>query len=414
MKLSEELAWRGFIKQATFEDMAWLDEPKTVYFGMDPSADSLHAGNLASLMPLRHMIDSGWKVILLVGGATGMIGDPGGKSEERNLLDLDTLAKNKAAIAEQVKTLFAGKEFTLVDNYDWLSKVDLLSFLRDIGKHFNMSMLVQRDFIAQRIGEGGSGISFTEFSYTLLQGYDYYHLHKEHGAVLQFGGSDQWGNMLSGVDLIRKKTGDEAQVLAGPLIINKRTGKKFGKSEGGAIWLDSARTSVYQFYQFWLNADDEDVSDYLKYFTMLSKEEIATIMTEFEANKAGRAAQKHLAHEVTQMVHGADRVKTIEEVTDVLFGGKDYSTLSAEAFDILKVELPTVQAAADSQLIELVVAADLATSNTEARRFLQEGALYVNGHQVKADKLSLDAVDFIHGHAIIRRGKNKQAIVQAI
>ena len=412
MTLSEELEWRGFVKQTTFEDPKWLDTPRTVYFGVDPSADSLHVGNLASYMPLRHMIDKGWKVVLLIGGGTGMIGDPGGKSEERNLLDMETLASNKAAVSAQVKNLFAGKEFTLVDNYDWLSKLDLITFLRDTGKHFNMSMLVQRDYIAQRIGEGGAGISYTEFSYTLLQGYDYYHLNEELGVELQYGGSDQWGNMLSGVDLIRKKSGKESHVLAGPLIVNKRTGKKFGKSEGGAVWLDPSRTSVYQFYQFWLNSEDDDVGEYLKYFTLLTKEEIAEIMIAFEKDRASRSAQKRLAYEVTKMVHGAEKADSTAHVTEVLFGNETYDSLSEADFKVLGEALSVVKATSNS-LVQLLVEGGLASSNTEARHFLQSGAVYINGQQSAADKESLDSKDVIQGYTVLRRGKNSQVLIQS-
>src|SRR5664279_4475914 len=272
MKLSEELTWRGFYNQTTFTDPKSLDEGSfTLYLGTDPSADSLHVGHLAVYMMVRRFLDQGHKVVLLVGGGTGVIGDPSGKSDERNLLSLDDIARNKAALNTQVSSLFKGHEFTLVDNYDWLKDVSILDFLRDAGKHYGMSTLVQREYIATRIGEGGSGMSFAEFTYTLLQGYDFWHLYKEMGVNLQIGGSDQWGNILSGVELVRKKESATVHGMTAPLVINKATGKKFGKSEAGAVWLDPAKTSVYQFYQFWLNVDDEAAIDYMKLFTLLDK-----------------------------------------------------------------------------------------------------------------------------------------------
>lgn len=405
MTLSEELEKRGFINQSTLKDNKWLDKPKTVYFGVDPSADSLHVGNLASFMPLRHMLDKGWKVILLVGGATGMIGDPGGKSEERNLLTPKQLEANKKAVRAQVQKLFAGQEFELVDNHDWLSKVDLIEFLRDTGKHFSMTPLVQRDYIAKRIGEGGAGISYTEFSYTLLQGYDYWHLYKKYGCVLQFGGSDQWGNMLSGVELIRKKEGAEAHVLSGPLIVDKSTGNKFGKTEGGAIWLDGEKTSPFQFYQFWLNVDDEAVKDYLKYFTLLSISQIGEIILKFDADKAGRLAQKTLAYEVTKLVHGEEKAKSIAKVSEVLFGQGNFLDLNEKERAVLAEGLPNIAPANDPY--DTVVLAGLAKSKTEARNFHAAGAIYINGSKISADQ----PIIFKKGTNLIKRGKNSFALV---
>jgi tyrosyl-tRNA synthetase len=408
MKLSDELAWRGFIQQKTFEDDNWLDKPKTVYFGVDPSADSLHVGNLASFMPLRHMLDHGWKVILLVGGATGMIGDPGGKSEERNLLDQKTLEHNKRAVEAQVKQLFAGQHFRLVDNYDWTKDVKLLDFLRDFGKHFGMTMLTQRDYIAQRMGEGGAGISYTEFSYTLLQGYDYWHLHDKYDCVLQYGGSDQWGNMLSGVELIRRKEGKEAHVLAGPLIVDNRTGKKFGKTEGGAVWLDANKTSVYKFYQFWLNADDGAVRHYLGYFTLLSKEEIDEIHAQFDLNRGERFAQKTLAYEVTKLVHGSEQADKVRHISEVLFGSTPFADLSAAEVAMLAEEIPVVKAGNDD-LAVLLQKSGLATSLSEARRTIEANGVYINGEKTK----EFTPDKFVRGHLLLRRGKNTVALVKA-
>jgi len=254
--LSDDLQWRGLIKDKTFDDVTWLDSPKTFYLGSDCSSDSLTVGNLAIFMLARRLTEAGWKTVLLVGGATSLIGDPGGKDEERNLKSREEIAANVAGIKAQVQRLFANQEFTLVDNYDWFKDIGYLEFLRDVGKHYSMTELVQRDYIASRMGEGGGGISYAEFSYSLIQGYDFWHLFKNHGVEMQIGGSDQWGNILSGVPLIRKKEGKEVHAFSMPLVINKTTGKKFGKSEAGAIWLDPARTSPTQMYQFWINTDD--------------------------------------------------------------------------------------------------------------------------------------------------------------
>jgi len=257
MSLSEELQWRGFVNQTTFPDITDLDkESLTFYFGVDPSADSMQIGNFAAAMMVRHFINAGHKAILLVGGATGMIGDPDGKKDERNLKALDEIAHNKAGIAAQYRQVFADKDFTLVDNYDWFKNMNYLDFLREVGKNVPMSMMLGREFIQSRLGEGGEGISYAEFSYSLIQGYDFLHLYRTYGATLQLAGADQWGNSIAGVDLIRRVEGVESHIFTIPLIMNKATGKKFGKTEDGAIWLDPKKTSVYKFYQFWLNSDD--------------------------------------------------------------------------------------------------------------------------------------------------------------
>ncbi len=408
--ISQELAWRGLLNQMTFADTAALDtQSRKVYLGVDPTADSLHVGHLATIMILRHLLDAGWEVFLLVGGGTGMIGDPSGKSDERNMLTLDEIAKNKAAIAKQMSALFAGKPFTMVDNYDWLHKVSLLEFLRDIGKHFGMSMLVQRDYIAQRIGEGGNGISYTEFSYTLLQGYDYWHLFKHHGVTVQLGGSDQWGNMLSGVDLIRKKENAEAHVLSGPIVVNKATGKKFGKSEAGAVWLDPAKTTPFQFYQFWLNSDDGSVIDYLKYFTLLTESQIEDLAVATAEAPQERKAQKRLAYEVTAMVHGSEVVDAVVRMTDCLFSAA-YANLTTDDWAALAKELPHKQADKSDSLIDILTSTELAGSKTEARRYLTEGAITINGEKYQQE--SLASVSLLHGYAVVKRGKNTIAIIK--
>lgn len=414
MTLSEELAWRGFINQTTFKDPSALDgEPLSFYWGVDPSADSMQIGNLAMAMMVRHFIAHGHKAVLLVGGATGMIGDPDGKKQERDLKTLEEIAKNKAAIAAQYKTVFAGQDFEIVDNYDWFKDINYLEFLRDVGKHVPMRQMLGRDFVQSRLSDEGDGISYAEFSYSLIQGYDFLHLYREKGVSLQVAGADQWGNSIAGVELVRRIEGGEAHIWTGPLIVNKATGVKFGKTEGGAIWLDPAKTSVYKFYQFWLNVDDETAIDLLKVYTMISKEEYDQAVADFEQNRASRSVQKLLAYEVTKLIHGEDRANSVKRISEVLFGGGDYGHLTAEDFEQLKAELPTVEASkGQTTLVEVLVNARLAGSNGEARRFLEGNAIYINGQQIPMSKVVLDEHDVIAGYAIIRRGKNNSAVVR--
>jgi len=413
MTLSEELTWRGFVNQMTFKDIKDLDSQKrTFYWGVDPSADSMTIGNLAAAMMAKQFIDHGYKAILLVGGATGMIGDPDGKSEERDLLTVEQIAKNKAAIAVQYKQVFAGQSFQIVDNYDWFRNMHYLDFLRVVGKHVPLRQMVSRDFVQSRLGEEGAGISYAEFSYSLIQGYDFYHLFKEKGVTLQLCGADQWGNSITGVDLIRRIASGEAHVYSTPLIVNKATGKKFGKTEDGAIWLDADKTSVYKFYQFWLNADDEGVEDYLKVYTTLQKPELDKIMKEFKERPGERLAQKTLAYEVTKVVHGLERAEAVKKVSETLFGSGNYSALGKKEIQMLSQELPVVKTTTHGDIVGAAVEAGLATSKTEARRFLENGGVYINGVQASAGKTTFDKSDNLHGHAVLRVGKNKNALVQ--
>ena len=415
MALSADLAYRGLIKDRTFDDITWLDTPRSFYLGIDCSADSLTVGNLAVLLLAKRLSAAGWQAVLLVGGATSLIGDPGGKTEERELKTKEEIDRNVAGIEKQLRQLFAAQSFQLVNNYDWAKDLMFLEFLRDVGKHYPMSDLMNREFIAERLGEGGSGISYAEFSYTLLQGYDFWHLFSQRHIVLQIGGSDQWGNMLSGVPLIRKRENQEAHAFSMPLIINKATGKKFGKSEEGAVWLDPARTSVYKFYQFWLNADDEGVQDYLKIFTELSREDIEAVMREFEHNKAGRAAQKRLAYEATRLVHGEEAAAAAKHSTEILFESGDYERLMPQELEKLAQEFPLLDfgAAAGRRLPEILEELGLASSLSDARRLLESKAIYLNGMQVAPNKENLAEEDLLDGHyAIIRRGKNNFAVIK--
>lgn len=415
MTLSEELAWRGFVQQTTFKDIKELDNKTwTFYHGFDASADSQTVGNLAAMMLDKVFIRHGHKAVLLAGGATSLVGDPGGKDKERPMQDESVIAENVKKAEAQIKRIFGSDEFTLVNNLDWTKEMRLLDFLRDIGKHFSMTPLVQRDYIAQRIGEGGAGISYTEFSYTLLQGMDYLHLYDNYGVTLQLGGSDQWGNCLSGVELIRKTRSVETHVITLPLIINKTTGKKFGKSEDGAVWLDENKTSPFKFYQFWINADDEGVEDYLKIYTELDKTAIDDIMQRHRDNPEQRIAQKCLAFEVTKIVHGQEKASSVVNVSAALFGGQAYDTLHASDFSELAKELPVVEVKVnETPLADVLVMGGLASSKTEARRFLEENAVYINGSQIPLNKNVLDEGDMVHGYAVVRRGKNASVLAKS-
>ncbi|NCS82794.1 tyrosine--tRNA ligase [Candidatus Saccharibacteria bacterium] len=403
MTLSEELTWRGFTHQTTLADITKLDEgPLSFYFGVDPSADSMTIGHLAAAMMARHFINAGHKAYLLVGGATGMIGDPDGKKDERNLLTLEDITRNKEAIAEQYRSIFNGQDFTVVDNLDWFKEVNFLDFLRNIGKHVPLSSMLGREFVQSRLGEDGSGISYAEFSYSLIQGYDFLHLFRNHGVTLQLCGADQWGNSIAGVDLIRRLDGKEANVFSTPLIINKATGKKFGKTEEGAVWLDEEKTSVYAFYQFWLNSDDEGVVDYAKIYTLLTKDAIDAMQAQVATNPGAREAQKTLAMEVTKIVHGADRALSAERVTSVLFGDRSFSDLTDEDIDVLRNEITVAPVGQD--LVEILVTSGAASSNSEARRLIDAGSVSVNG-ETAVENVTISA------RSLVKKGKNTFVLV---
>ena len=385
MTLSEELQWRGFVNQTTLTDIKQLDSQKlTFYWGVDPSADSMTVGNLAMAMMVRHFISHGHKAILLVGGATGMIGDPDGKTEERELKAPEQVAKNKAGIAAEYQRIFSGQPFELVDNYDWFKGIGYLDFLREVGKHFSMTQLLDRDFVQSRIGQGGRGISYAEFSYSLIQGYDFLHLFRTKGATLQVSGADQWGNSISGVDLIRKLEGRSAHIWTGPMIMNAATGKKFGKSEDGAVWISAEKTPVFDFYQFWLNVDDSGVDHYLKIYTLLGKEEIDQIMAEFIKNPGARAAQKALAYEVTKIVHGTEQADTAREAVEALARG--------EASDAV----PTHKLASSSaNIATLLVDSGLAPSRSHAQRLLEQGGVKLNRQKITEAQLTVKDGDIL-------------------
>lgn len=359
-KLSEVLRERGYVYQHsdTLEEVT--DGPqRTLYLGVDPTADSMHVGQLQGVLVLRRFLEAGHKVIIIIGAGTGMVGDPGGKSAERNLLSDDAVDHNARALKKQFSQLFGGKDFKMVNNADWLRKLNYMEFLRDVGKHFTVNEMIKRDSVRPRLETPDASISYTEFSYMLLQAYDYLYLNEHYDCDVQVGGSDQWGNIVSGIDLIRKKTGRTAYALSWPLLTT-RDGKKFGKSEGNAVWLDSEKTSPFQFYQFWVNTGDADVEEYLLKMTLLSKTEIADTMKAQQENPADRAAQKRLAFEVTALVHGEQEAAKAKESSEALFG--------SDAAAATNADIPTV---GTGKLRDIVK--DVSTS--ELRRLVSQGAV---------------------------------------
>lgn len=432
MKLSEELIWRGFQAETTIKDTANLDNraSKKFYLGADPSADSLTIGNLAALMMCACFVRHGYKPYLLVGGATGQIGDPK-ENGERELKPLEEIEHNKACIKKQMESIVSPDgaantkgdgdaenddwEVTMVDNYDWFKDMNYLEFLRTVGKAFSMTQLLDRKFIQNRIGEGGSGISYAEFSYTLIQGYDFWHLYKEYGIDLQLCGADQFGNASTGIRLINKFENAEADVWSTPLIIDPVTGRKFGKSEGNAVWLASSDngqgnfTSVFDFYQFWLNQSDEAVEYLLKIYTVYSKEEIESILAEHKEAPEKRIAQKALAKGVTEVVHGKTSAKAAITLTEILFGGKKLGQLSETEVESISLLLPTLRLTDERPeigIIDALVETELVSSKSEARKMLAGNAISVNGEKVTDENFVIKSV------SILKRGKNKFALVK--
>ena len=404
MTLSEELTWRGFVNQTTLEDIKKLDSEKFIfYWGVDPSSDSMTVGNLAMAMMVKYFIKHGHKAVLLVGGATGMIGDPDGKAEERHLLSKDNLETNKLAITNQYKYIFRDLPIEIVDNYDWFRDFRYLEFLREVGKHVPMRQMLSREFVQSRLGEEGSGISYAEFSYVLIQAYDFLYLHQNHGVNLQVCGSDQWGNSIAGVDLIRRITGDVTHVWSGPLIVNPQTGIKFGKSEGGAIWLDATKTSPSAFYQFWVNSEDETAEQYLKIYTELNKDQINNIMTEHNSNPKLRLAQFALADEVTRLVHGEIAFEKARTITRYLNGSQSIGEASNQELNYLREEIKSTTTSINGSVIQSLIESGLAESNTVAKKLLNGGAVYINSRRISRDSFNSD--DFINGKLLLRRGK---------
>ena len=421
MKLSEELIYRGFTAETTIKNPEDLDtrESKKFYWGADPSADSLTIGNLAALMMCACFVRHGYEPYLLVGGATGQIGDPK-ENGERDLKSIEEVNHNKECIRLQIeKVINAGDGvvrdyvtpgLTMVDNLDWFSKINYLEFLREIGKNFSMTQLLDRQFVQNRIGAGGSGISYAEFSYTLIQGYDFLHLYREYGVALQLCGADQYGNCTSGIHLISKLENATADVWSTPLVIDPVTGKKFGKSEGNAIWLASSDngsgnyTSIYDFYQFWMNQSDEAVENLLKIYTLLEPAEIDEILARHKEQPELRIAQKALARGVTTVVHGAGAAEAVENLSETLFSREtDFSEFSEDELTEFSAYLPVI--AKGTMLVDALVETGLAESKKKAREFIAQGAISINGTKV-SDDLAVNQT------AIIKKGKNKFAIVK--
>lgn len=406
--LASELKARGLIEQSSAAPERIFDKPRTVYLGIDPTADSLHVGHLVPVLAMKRLGDAGNKLLFLVGGGTGMIGDPKEKGE-RPMLDEKTVAANTRALKSQFKNLLGRTPFKMVDNADWLMKVSLVPFLRDIGKHFTVNELVKREIIKKRLDTPDDSISYTEFTYSLLQGFDYFTLHKEYGCDLQIGATDQWTNILSGVDLTRKKTGDEVYAFTVPLITDS-TGKKFGKSEGNAIWLDPKKTSPFKFYQFWINLPDDGLETYLRVYTFLPVPEIDALMELHRRKPGDRQAQETLARLVTEVVHGPAVTAQVIAATDALFGETAFGELSREAREVALAEAPSVVLAKKDlesgvSLAETLVSGGLASSKSDARRLIEGKGITLSGFPIADPSQELHTHDLPGGYALVRKGK---------
>lgn len=421
MNIIDELEWRDAINQQTdAEGLRELTSQKAVslYCGVDPTGDSMHIGHLIPFMVLKRFQLAGHRPVILIGGATGTIGDPSGRTTERSLQTLEQIQANVEALAAQLTKLFLTEDTSqapmrIVNNYDWTHKINVIEFLRDYGKNFSINSMLAKDVVASRLD---SGISFTEFSYQILQSLDFLHLFKEEDVQLQIGGSDQWGNITSGLDLIRKKEGAEAKAfgLTIPLML-KADGTKFGKTAGGAVWLDPNKTTPYEFYQFWANTDDRDVVKYLKYFTFLSKERIDELAEKVQTEPHKREAQKTLAEEMTRFVHGDDLLEQAKRITDALFSG-DIKALTADEIEQGFKEMPTFEATPEAKnIVDWLVDLKIEPSKRQAREDITKGAIYLNGERVSDLELEVSASHAIGGKfVIIRKGKKNYSLVKIV
>ena len=383
----------------------------SVYAGFDPTASSLHLGHLVPVMALGHLQRAGHRPIALVGGGTGMIGDPSGRTSERQLVSAEEVAENSRAIAKQLEKFldFTGSRAARMrDNASWLRPLGAVEFMRDVGKHFTINYMLAKDSVQSRI-EGG--ISFTEFSYMLLQAYDFLELHRRDGVTLQIGGSDQWGNITAGLELIRRVEGKTAHAMTMPLVTTA-SGTKFGKTEAGAVWLDAARTSPYKFYQFWINVDDRDASKYLRLFTLLSRDEIEQLEGSIAAAPEKREAQQALARDVTGRVHGAEAASVAEEVSRVLFGKADPTSLSADVLTALSEEVPFVEVGEAPALLDALVTLKLAASKGAGRRLVEQGGVYVNGQRAGGETDLTTAQPLAGGFHLLRKGARDYALLR--
>ncbi len=425
----QELQWRGLLHDIMPETESFLIEKSTKgYIGFDPTADSLHIGSLVQIIILMHFQKHGHAPIILVGGATGMIGDPSGKSDERNLLDQATLEKNCSGIQSQLERFLdfnssLPNPAILVNNYDWMKSYSLIDFSREVGKHITVNYMMAKESVKKRLSsEAKVGMSFTEFTYQLLQGYDFLHLYRNLDCRLQMGGSDQWGNITTGTELIRRKEGGKAFAITCPLI-KKADGSKFGKTEGGNVWLDKSRTSPYKFYQFWLNTSDEDALSYIKIFTFLSKEEIDSIIAQHKEAPHQRLLQKTIADEVTTLVHGAEELQRAQEASQILFGkatGEAFQKLTPETFLELFEGVPqaNVNRSAINEGLEIIGAlsslSGFLSSNSEARRALKENAISVNKTKVGQD-FSIQNEHLIGGqYVLLQKGKKNYFVLKVV
>lgn len=417
LNIIDELEWREAINQQTdAEGLRELTNSKAVslYCGVDPTGDSMHIGHLIPFMVLRRFQLAGHRPVILIGGATGTIGDPSGRQSERSLQTMEQVQENVAALTAQMKKLFiaeGGNQVRLVNNYDWTKDINVIEFLRDFGKNFSINTMLAKDVVSSRLD---SGISFTEFSYQILQSIDYLHLYKHEDVQLQIGGSDQWGNITSGLDLIRKKEGNEAKAfgLTIPLML-KADGTKFGKTAGGAVWLDPQKTTPYEFYQFWANTDDRDVVKYLKYFTFLSKEEIEGLAAKVDTEPHKREAQKALAEEMTRFVHGEELLEQAKRITAALFSG-DIRSLTADEIEEGFKEMPTYTASKESKnIVDWLVDLGVEPSKRQAREDITKGAISINGERVNELEVEITAEHAIGGKFIIvRKGKKNYSLVK--
>lgn len=411
MKCYDDLIWRGLIKDVSNEEKAreLLDQHKiNFYCGFDPTGESLTVGHLVQIVRMKLLETYGHTPIVLIGGATGLIGDPK-QTSERKLLTLEESLQNAEKIKKQLSTFLSPEKAIFVNNYDWIKQIDMISFLRDYGKHFSINYMIAKDTVQKRLEVG---ISYTEFSYMLIQAIDFLHLYRTHDCKLQFGGSDQWGNITTGLELIRKLEGEESKAigLSSPLLL-KADGSKFGKSESGALWLDETLTTPYEIYQYFVNASDQDVVNYLKQLTLLSKEDIEDLEEKSKSQPELREAQKRLAAEVTELIHGKEALNEALKVTEALFSG-EFMDLSRNAFKMLEQTLDSVVLLEPKQILDVLVDTKLAQSKREAREFVTNGAITVNDQKMTNLDSTIDKSNLLYDqYAIVRRGKKKYALI---
>lgn len=423
MKFIEELRWRGMIQDIMPGTEELLEkEMVTGYIGFDPTADSLHIGSLVPILLLVHLQKAGHKPIALVGGATGMIGDPSGKSQERNLLSEEVLRKNVAGVKAQLEKFLdfnaaLPNAAEMANNYDWFKSISFIDFLRDTGKHITVNYMMAKDSVKKRI-EGETGISYTEFAYQMMQGYDFYWLYENKNCKLQMGGSDQWGNMTTGSELIRRKSGGEAYVFTNPLI-TKADGGKFGKTEGGNIWLDVNRTSPFQFYQFWLNASDVDAEKWIKIFTFLQTDEINSLITQHKTSPEKRILQKKLAEEVTKFVHGNDALQEALAATEKAFTQKEIPAeeLSIEDIEalqgVMQISFAKEKIISEIDIVSFLAETGIAPSKGEARKLVQGGGISINRRKIDAIDYSLNEQQLLHGkYLLAQKGKKNHFVIK--